>query len=222
MSHTPGLLTVLDCRSEGENCITIAADPGVAVCRIKNEVSNRPLTEEDEANARRIAACWNACASAGTEKLEAMVAGGYSIEGHSKYTKGVEQQQDALLIFIERMGHESGCEKNAFGDVCTCGRDGAIASATGADHIPEAGKMISGGIKQPTLPFAILQDEMAALERFHECATDGEGYDVPKKMMRRIAEIGLVRRVTADIYEHTVFGLAVLNGKFSGVKGAAS
>lgn len=97
----------------------------------------------------------------------------------------------------------------------------AIASMTGADHIPDAGKMIADGMKQSTLPFAILPDEMAALERFHECVTDGEGYDVPKKMMRSIAEIGLVRRVTADIYEHTVFGLAVLNGEFSGGKGTA-
>ncbi len=65
------------------------------------------------------------------------------------------------------------------------------------------------------LPFAILPDEMEALRRFHECATDGEGYDVPKAMMRRLSEIGLLRRVTANIYEHTNFGLSVLNGDFA-------
>jgi hypothetical protein len=65
-----------------------------------------------------------------------------------------------------------------------------------------------------TLPFAILPDEMEALRRFHECVTDGEGYDVPKDMMKRLSEIGLVRRVTANLYEHTAFGLSVLNGDF--------
>jgi hypothetical protein len=61
------------------------------------------------------------------------------------------------------------------------------------------------------LPVAIADDEMAALRRFHECASDGEGYDVAKPMMKRLAEIGLVRRMTAAIYEHTDFGLAVLD-----------
>lgn len=66
-----------------------------------------------------------------------------------------------------------------------------------------------------SLPFAILHDEMAALKRFDECVTDGEGYDVPKEMMKRLSEIGLVRRVTANVYEHTNFGLAVLAGDFA-------
>lgn len=65
------------------------------------------------------------------------------------------------------------------------------------------------------LPFAILPDELNALTRFHDCACDGEGYDVPKEMMRRLAEIGLLRRVTANYYEHTTFGLSVINGDFS-------
>jgi len=65
------------------------------------------------------------------------------------------------------------------------------------------------------LPFAILPDEMAALRRFHECSQDGDEYDVPKPMMKRLAEIGLVRRVTSSIYEYTTFGLSVLIGEFS-------
>lgn len=64
------------------------------------------------------------------------------------------------------------------------------------------------------LPFAILDDEMKALRRFHDCVMDGEGYDVPTEMMRRLAEIGLLRRVTANYYQHTTFGLSVLNGDF--------
>lgn len=77
---------------------------------------------------------------------------------------------------------------------------------------PESAPADAPGV---ALPFAILEDEMAALERFHECATDGEGYDVAKPMMQRLACIGLVRRVTANYYEHTNFGLSVLNGDFT-------
>lgn len=66
------------------------------------------------------------------------------------------------------------------------------------------------------LPFAIMDDELEALRRFDECARDFEagGHDVRKEMMKRLAGIGLVRRVTANIYEHTTFGLSVLNGDF--------
>lgn len=65
------------------------------------------------------------------------------------------------------------------------------------------------------LPFAILPDELKALQRFHECAMDGEGYDVQEEMMQLLAEIGLLRRKSGNYYEHTTFGLAVLNGEFS-------
>jgi len=65
------------------------------------------------------------------------------------------------------------------------------------------------------LPFAIFDNEMDALRRFDECVRDGQGYDVPKAMMRRLSEIGLVRRITANVYEHTDFGCSVLNGDFN-------
>ena len=64
------------------------------------------------------------------------------------------------------------------------------------------------------LPFAIFDQEMADLRRFHECVMDDEGYDVPKDRMKRLAEIGLVRSASGNYYEHTDFGLAVLNGYF--------
>lgn len=67
----------------------------------------------------------------------------------------------------------------------------------------------------PPLPFAILPEEMKALKRFHDCVSDGEGYDVPKEMMKRLAIIGVVRRVTANYYEHTEFGLSILDGGFA-------
>lgn len=69
--------------------------------------------------------------------------------------------------------------------------------------------------KPVALPFAILDEEIKDLHRFHECVSDGEGYDVPKERMMRLAEIGLVRRVTANVYEHTTFGLSVINGDFT-------
>jgi len=53
-------------------------------------------------------------------------------------------------------------------------------------------------------------NELAALRRFDECAQDGEGYDVPKEMMQRLAEIGVVRRTSGSYYEHTDFGQHVL------------
>lgn len=53
-------------------------------------------------------------------------------------------------------------------------------------------------------------EELAALRRFDECAQDGEGYDVPKEMMQRLAEIGAVRRTSASYYEITDFGMHVL------------
>lgn len=38
---------------------------------------------------------------------------------------------------------------------------------------------------------------------------------MPKNRMKRLAEIGLLRHVSAGYYEHTVFGLSVLNGDFT-------
>ena len=86
------------------------------------------------------------------------------------------------------------------------------------DIIKEAAALLSADSKDAgepvALPFAILADELAALRRFHECASDGEGYDVPADMMQRLEEIGLVRRAHHPYYEYTNFGLSVLNGDF--------
>lgn len=65
------------------------------------------------------------------------------------------------------------------------------------------------------LPFAILEEEMTALRRFDETTRDDESYDVPKEMMQRLAEIGLLRRKSGNYYEHTTFGLSVINGDFA-------
>ena len=67
-----------------------------------------------------------------------------------------------------------------------------------------------GTPEAPQPPFPISDDEMAALRRFWECATDGEGYDVEKAMMQRLAEMGLVQRKSGAYYMATDFGLYVL------------
>lgn len=64
-------------------------------------------------------------------------------------------------------------------------------------------------------PFAISADEMEAFDRFRETCEDDQDYDVPVVMMKRLAEIGLVRRVTRNIYETTAFGMAVASGRIN-------
>lgn len=59
-------------------------------------------------------------------------------------------------------------------------------------------------------PVKITPEEMGALKRFEETTLDGEGYDVPKPMMARLAEIGLIRRTKANYYMFTEFGNALL------------
>ncbi len=54
-------------------------------------------------------------------------------------------------------------------------------------------------------------DELAALRRFDETCQDGEGYDVSKAMMQRLAAIGVVRRTSGSYYETTDFGMRVLD-----------
>ena len=50
------------------------------------------------------------------------------------------------------------------------------------------------------------EDERKAFERFNETCEDGEGYDVPKTMMRRLAEIGVIHHTSRGIYGITKFG----------------
>lgn len=54
-------------------------------------------------------------------------------------------------------------------------------------------------------------DEKTALWRFCETCEDGEGYDVPKDMMKRLATIGVVHHVNAGVYEITSFGQVVID-----------
>jgi hypothetical protein len=65
-------------------------------------------------------------------------------------------------------------------------------------------------MKQIYIHVALTGDEQRALERFMETCEDGQDYDVPKEMMRQLARIGIVRRVTRNIYEMTTLGEAVV------------
>lgn len=51
--------------------------------------------------------------------------------------------------------------------------------------------------------------EMEAFQRFCDCAEDNEGFDVDKDMMRRLADIGLVRSQGFGRYCATAYGDAV-------------
>lgn len=52
-------------------------------------------------------------------------------------------------------------------------------------------------------------DELAAFNRCVDCFDDGEGYDVPKPMMSRLAQIGVLRHVGKGVYETTEFGMHI-------------
>lgn len=64
---------------------------------------------------------------------------------------------------------------------------------------------------EESAPSLLNADELAALRRFDETCQDGEGYDVPKPMMQRLTEIGVVRRRYGAYYQVTQYGLAVLS-----------
>lgn len=60
-----------------------------------------------------------------------------------------------------------------------------------------------------SFPCAILPEEMEAFARFCECCEYDDSYDVPKDMMNRLAEIGLVRSLSRGAYQTTEFGISV-------------
>lgn len=57
----------------------------------------------------------------------------------------------------------------------------------------------------------LTNDERKALERFVETCDDGEGYDVPKQMMQRLAQIGVVHHTSGGVYSTTEFGRWVID-----------
>lgn len=53
------------------------------------------------------------------------------------------------------------------------------------------------------MPIQLTPEERKAALRFCETCQDGEGYDVPKPMMKRLAELGLVVYKGFGRYEQT-------------------
>lgn len=113
-----------------------------------------------------------------------------------------ELMRQAVASVVSRTGDDLRIawlrpERCDVGTLLYCAVEQAAPSAPGT---PEA----------PQPPFQVSDEEMAALRRFWECASDGEGYDVEKTMMQRLAEMGLVQRKSGAYYMVTEFGLYVL------------
>lgn len=53
----------------------------------------------------------------------------------------------------------------------------------------------------------LTEEDKADLLRIEDLFSDGEGYDLPKEQMRRLAEIGVIRHTSAGRYAITSFGM---------------
>ena len=99
-----------------------------------------------------------------------------------------------------------------------CGALGEISDALGLNPHEGGAAPILAAIEQlreqVAGPWMNAQD-MKALQRVEECFEDGEGYDVPKLLMRRLAEIGAVRHLARGACEITAFGRYVLGSAHS-------
>lgn len=56
----------------------------------------------------------------------------------------------------------------------------------------------------------LTEADMEDLKRLREVFDDGQGYDVPKERMKRLAELGVVRWHGRDVYSITAFGMYCL------------
>jgi hypothetical protein len=100
----------------------------------------------------------------------------------------------------------------AMRDCPDCDGTGRISGVELCARCNQSG--ILPAVQQAAAPGALAllnADELAALRRFDETCQDGEGYDVPKAMMQRLAAIGVVRRTSGSYYETTDFGMRVLD-----------
>lgn len=125
---------------------------------------------------------------------------------------GAQHAESGVGVFVEReaVWIKSGVQSfklayEADTDVERQWYAGMLRKALAAQQVAGPGTP-----EAPKPPFPISDDEMAALRRFWECATDGEGYDVEKPMMQRLAEMGLVQRKSGAYYMSTEFGLYML------------
>jgi len=62
-------------------------------------------------------------------------------------------------------------------------------------------------------PAAMLApQDLEDVNRLQDLFSDGEGWDLPKARMQRLAELGLIRRHAANYYSLTAFGLWAVGG----------
>lgn len=64
--------------------------------------------------------------------------------------------------------------------------------------------------KKPTPAPALSPDDMKWLERIQDQFSDGQGYDAPANVMKRLAELGVIRRTSGSRYTLTAFGMHCL------------
>lgn len=94
--------------------------------------------------------------------------------------------------------------------MCGCGDtfgEGSVCANCLCGKYVEAGHAVADDVVQYTLT----EIERDALLRFNETCDDGEGYDVPKAMMRRLATVGVVQWVGGSSYGITEIGREIVD-----------
>lgn len=100
------------------------------------------------------------------------------------------------------------CQGEATSKACEEIYSAMVCAAPDEQHAPE--KPTSWRDWMGRLGMKVDAQETRALLRFNETLEDGEGYDVPKPMMRRLAEIGLVRHFARGMYGLTEIGRGIV------------
>ncbi|BBQ26478.1 hypothetical protein [Aeromonas sp. WP2-W18-CRE-05] len=80
--------------------------------------------------------------------------------------------------------------------------------------------VLAGKLPKPALP-RLSNEEHAALASFKQCCEDGQGYDVDKEMMIKLARKGALHHRSAGYYEVTETGSAMLEAAIKGEGRAA-
>lgn len=96
-----------------------------------------------------------------------------------------------------------------------------VATGVGLDEYridPQRLMLLIANSKVPRVDAAMTSDEVRAALRFLETCDDGEGYDVPKPMMKRLSDLGLVTHEGGGHYETTPL-LFRLQAQFTAASG---
>lgn len=140
---------------------------------------------------------------------------------HAADPKDRERMKEAQRRIVEiARRHASGVNLPSFADGLREYFLGRVSGVLQSDYVdfvrsdaPEwLAQMVmrAQGQPYPAIPqVRIKKEELAAFHRFCDCADDGEGYDVPKEMMKQLSVIGLVRSAGFGRYETTLYGTAI-------------